>query len=86
MQADYSAVMPFLVKALLDNRARYRQMVEQEGEAAVFAREPKARGYLRPAEGYRLFERRKRLCADLAADVKANREWLLKSMTYPLAG
>ena len=25
MQADYSMVMPFLVKALLDNRARYRQ-------------------------------------------------------------
>ncbi|MGA2115092.1 MAG: deoxyhypusine synthase family protein [Bryobacteraceae bacterium] len=86
MQADYSTVMPFLVKALLDNRARYRQMVEEEGEAAAFAREPKARGYLRPSLGYRLFERRENLCAALTADVKANREWLLESVTYPLAG
>jgi deoxyhypusine synthase len=78
--------MPFLVKALLDNRTRYRQMVEQEGEAAVFAREPMARGYLRPAEGYRLFEQREKLCAGLAADVKANRDWLLDSVIYPLAG
>jgi deoxyhypusine synthase len=61
-------------------------MVDREGEAAVFAREPKARGYLRPKEGYRLFEQRQKLCADLAADVKANREWLLKSIAYPLAG
>jgi deoxyhypusine synthase len=86
MQADYSTVMPFLVKALLDNRARYRQMVEEQGEAAVFAREPKARGYLRPSEGYRLFEQREKLCAGLTADVKANREWLFESVTYPLAG
>src|SRR5882724_12748182 len=58
MQADYSMVMPFLVKALLDNRARYRQMVAQDGEESVFAREPKARGYLRRRAGYRLFEQR----------------------------
>src|SRR3954468_18575603 len=47
MQADYSIVMPFLVKALLDNRRRYEEMVAAEGEEAVFAREPHARGYLR---------------------------------------
>src|SRR5213592_3292867 len=29
MQSDYSIVMPFLVKALLDNRARYERMVER---------------------------------------------------------
>src|SRR4029078_12734562 len=41
MQADYSMVMPFLVKALLDNRAHYRGMAAEEGEEALFAREPK---------------------------------------------
>lgn len=86
MQGDYSMVMPFLVKALLENRARYARMVEAEGETAVFAREPHARGYLRPGEGYRLFEIRQKLCDLLTADVRANREWLLESLRYPLAG
>lgn len=85
MQADYSIVMPFLVKALLENRERYARMVEREGEESVFAREPHARGYLRPAEGYRLFLEREHLCEKLTADVRANREWLLESLAYPLA-
>ena len=34
MQGDYSMVMPFLIKALLDNRARYEKMAQEEGEAA----------------------------------------------------
>ena len=64
MQADYSMVMPFLIKALLDNRAPLcAEMAETEGEAALFQREPKARGYLRPTAGYRLFEQREELCA-----------------------
>jgi len=86
MQCDYSIVMPFLVKALLENRARYREMVDREGEDVVFNREPYARGYLRPSAGYRLFEQRQQLCELLTADVRANREWLLKSVNYPLAG
>ena len=86
MQADYSIVMPFLVKALIENRERYARMVEKEGEAAVFAREPHARGYLRATEGYRLFQQREELCARLNADVRSNREWLMKSLSYPLAG
>ncbi|MGB9456582.1 MAG: deoxyhypusine synthase family protein [Bryobacteraceae bacterium] len=85
MQADYSLIMPFLVKALLDNRRRYRRMVEAEGEAAVFAREPKARGYLRSPEGYRLFDARGELCGRLTADVRQNRDWLLETLRYPLA-
>jgi deoxyhypusine synthase len=84
MQSDYTLVMPFLVKALLENRARYAAMVTAEGEEAVFAREPKARGYLREAGGYRLFEERDRLTDALLADVRANREWLEKSIHYPL--
>jgi deoxyhypusine synthase len=82
MQGDYSMVMPFLVKALLENRERYRQMAAEEGEEALFAREPKARGYLRPAAGYRLFEQRDELCRRLTDDVRNNREWLLKSVEY----
>jgi deoxyhypusine synthase len=85
MQGDYSVVMPFLMKALFDNRARYQEMAEREGQATLFAREPKARGYLRPREGYRLFDERERLTAELTEDVRKNREWLLESLAYPLA-
>jgi deoxyhypusine synthase len=85
MQGDYSMVMPFLVKALFENRERYARLVEAEGEAAVFARDPHARGYLRPADGYRLFEIRQKLCDLLTADVRQNRAWLLESLRYPLA-
>lgn len=85
MQADYSIILPFLVKALLDNRSRYERLVAEEGEDAVFAREPKARGYLRPRTGYRLFEDRDRLCATLMNDVRNNAAWLRESVVYPLA-
>jgi deoxyhypusine synthase len=85
MQCDYSIVVPFLVKALLDNRKRYEREAARDGEEALFAREPKARGYLRPSAGYRLFEQREELCQRLTADVKENREWLEESLEYPLA-
>ncbi len=85
MQSDYSIVMPFLIKALLENRARYAAMVKERGEEEVFAEEPRARGYLRPMEGYRLFDQRADLCEKLTADVRANREWLVESLAYPLA-
>jgi deoxyhypusine synthase len=73
------------MKALFDNRARYQEMAEQEGEERLFARQPKARGYLRPRGGYRLFEQRARLNAVLTDDVRNNREWLMESLSYPLA-
>ncbi|MBM3814790.1 MAG: hypothetical protein FJW20_24455 [Acidimicrobiia bacterium] len=79
MQADYSTVMPFLVKALLDNRARY------ERQPKKYARDQKAQGYLRPREGYRLYDRREELCAKLNKAVARNGEWLLDSLRYPLA-
>src|SRR5216683_4902700 len=41
MQGDYSMVMPFLVKALLENRARYEKTPDH----------PKAKGYLRQRDG-----------------------------------
>lgn len=78
MQGDYSTVMPFLVKALLDKRARYEAMAESE-------RDEKARNFLRTREGYRLFEKRDDLLARLTDDVRKNREWLLESLEYPLA-
>jgi deoxyhypusine synthase len=85
MQGDYSMVMPFLVKALLDNRARYARWAERMGEEELFEKHPKARGYLRPREGYRLFERRDELVETLLGAVKENEEWLLDSLKYPLA-
>jgi len=85
MQADYSTLMPFIVKGLLDNRRRYQRLAEAEGEDALFAREPAARGYLRPAAGYRLFAQREQLVERLIEDVKLNREWLESSLAYGLA-
>jgi deoxyhypusine synthase len=86
MQADYSTVMPFIVAALLQNRSRYETRAAEVGEEKLFAEEPKARGYLRARAGYRLFENREELCRRLNEDVKANREWLLDTLAYPLAG
>jgi len=57
-------------------------MVAAEGEDAVFAREPKAPGYLRDRSGYRLFDRREELVGRLTGDVQSNRDWLLKSLKY----
>jgi deoxyhypusine synthase len=85
MQADYSMVMPFLVKALLDNREQYELRVEEIGEEKLFEQEPKSRGYLRDRGGYRLFEKRGQLCGKLTEDVRQNREWLLDTLKYPLA-
>jgi deoxyhypusine synthase len=79
MQADYSTLMPFLVKALLENRARYERELAEQGEA-LFERETRARGYLRAREGYRLFANREVLCARLKEDVRANREWLMGTL------
>jgi len=76
LQADYSTLMPFIVKALLDNRKRY----EQSG-----ATDAKAQSYLRPRQGYRLYENREELVRRLTEDVRANRAWLLQSLEYALA-
>src|SRR6202171_3991643 len=85
LQADYSIVMPFLVKALLENRKHYANASVRVGEAELFRQDPKARGYLRPREGYRLFTQREALCERLLEDVRNNKEWLLESLRYPLA-
>jgi deoxyhypusine synthase len=84
MQADYSIIMPFIAKALLDKRRRYAQMAEKEGVEELIRREPAARGYLRPLNGYRLFEHRDRLTEKLFAEVAKNGPWLLESLKFPL--
>ncbi|MBK7927978.1 MAG: deoxyhypusine synthase family protein [Bryobacterales bacterium] len=84
MQADYSTLMPFIVKALLDNRARYEARAAEIGEEALFAEEPKARGYLRPRAGYRLYDERDRLLATLKESLRANGDWLRETLSYPL--
>lgn len=85
MQADYSTLMPFIVKALLENRQRYQQMANEIGLEALFANEPHAQGYLRPVQGYRLFTQREELLKRLDSDVAQNREWLLDSVRYLVA-
>jgi deoxyhypusine synthase len=86
MQIDYTIVMPFLVKALLEKRARFERWRERMGEKALFAKHPKAKGYLRPREGYRLFAKREELIAKLMADVKRDAKRLRAECDYPLAG
>lgn len=85
MQADYSTVIPFLIKALLDNRARYARMRDEMGEKRLFAKHPEAAGYLRDSAGYRLYAKRQDLVATLRAAVRKNRKWLVDTLQYPLA-
>ena len=85
MQVDYSVVMPFLVKALLDKRNRFARWAEKMGKDALFKKHPNARGYLRDEAGYRLFDRRDELMKKLFAAVKKEAPRLRKESTYPLA-
>lgn len=85
MQGDYSTVVPFLVKALLDRRKKFERLAEELGEATLFERHPEARGYLRSRDGYRLFEHREELCEKLRAGVRENGAWLKETLNYPLA-
>ena len=80
MNGDYSQVMPFLIRALLENRKNFEKKLEQMGEERLFREEPRARGYLRNKAGYRLYERRDELARKLLDDVKSNAEWLRSSI------
>lgn len=73
-QCDYSVVMPFLAKALLDKRDRLARLRDELGEETLCARHPEARGYLRPDAGYRLFEQRQRLLDQLLEDLRQLRQ------------
>ncbi|HVS10301.1 MAG TPA: deoxyhypusine synthase family protein [Planctomycetota bacterium] len=84
MQVDYSIVMPILVKALLEKRARLERLSAELGEKTLFERHPQARGYLRDPDGYRLLERREELIAKLLADVARATPKLRAASRYPL--
>ncbi len=84
LQADFSMVMPFLVKALLDKRAHFARLADKMGETALFAEHPSARGYLRSRDGYRLFERRTTAVEQLLSAVQKNEAWLKETLFYPL--
>jgi len=62
---DYSMLMPLVTKALLDKRARLEGLEAELGREELVERHPEAEGYLRPREGYRLFERREELMETL---------------------
>ncbi len=83
MQGDYSMVSPFIVKALLDRRAKFERLHAELGDL-LFERHPEARGYLRSREGYRLFEKRAGLVDTLRGAVRENADWLRESLQYPL--
>jgi deoxyhypusine synthase len=83
--ADYSMVMPFIVKALLEKRARFERWAEKMGRAALFAKHPAARGYLRDPAGYRLYDRREELITKLFAAVKKELPRLRAEGSYALA-
>lgn len=85
MQGDYSMVVPFLIKALLDRRKKFERLREELGEATLFERHPEAKGYLRSRDGYRLFEKREALVEKLKEAVRENADWLNETLTYPLA-
>jgi deoxyhypusine synthase len=85
MNVDYSVVMPFLTKALLDKRARFERWAERMGRDALFEKHPEARGYLRDREGYRLFDQRDELVTKLRDAVGERSSQLEQGCDYPLA-
>jgi len=84
-QADYTMLIPFLIKALLDNRKRFETRANDIGAEKLFAEDPRAKGYLRPRSGYRLYEHRDALSQKLLSDVRANAEWLKGTLGYALS-
>jgi deoxyhypusine synthase len=85
LQADYSLVMPFVVRALLEKRARFERWAERMGRAELFEKHPAARGYLREPRGFRLMDRREELCAKLLEEIRARAAGLRTGLEYPLA-
>ena len=86
LQADYTMVMPFLARALLEKRARFARWRSRMGEKALFAKHPAAKGYLRDERGYRLMERREDLTKKLLAELAGMKKQLRSGLDYPLAG
>ncbi|MBM3785909.1 MAG: hypothetical protein FJW30_16215 [Acidobacteria bacterium] len=83
MQGDYSMVIPFLIKALLDRRAKFERLHAELGDT-LFERHPEAKGYLRSRQGYRLYEKRAGLTDELRGAVRENAAWLRESLQYAI--
>ena len=79
---DYTIVMPFLTKALLDKRARFVALEAELGRETLLERHPEAAGYLRAGDGYRLFARRDELTAKLRQEIESQPA---AGIDYPLA-
>ena len=86
MQADYSTVMPFLTRALLEKRMRFERLEVELGGEELRRRHPEAAGYLRDPAGNRLFERREGLVARLEEELASKVSDLDATNAYPLAG
>ena len=82
---DYSMVMPFLAKALLQKRARFERWAERMGMDELVLKHPAAKGYLRGREGYRLIDRREDLVASLLEEVRGRAAQIESELDYPLA-
>jgi deoxyhypusine synthase len=85
LQADYTMVMPFLAKALLEKRARFERWKERMGEKALFAKHPGAKGYLRASDGYRLMDRREEHVQALLKELAGMKKQLRAGLDYELA-
>jgi deoxyhypusine synthase len=83
--ADYSVVMPFLARALLEKRARFERWAERMGREALYEKHPAAKGYLRDARGYRLMDRREELVLKLLDEIRERAAELGAGLDYPLA-
>ena len=70
---------------VVDRRDRLARLRDELGEEELFERHPEARGYLRPDDGYRLFEQREALLARLDEAVSARAAELAAGCSYPLA-
>ena len=85
LQADYTMVMPFVAKALLEKRARFERWKSRMGEKALFAKHPGAKGYLRSKDGYRLMDRRDELVQALLDELRGMEKNLRAGLDYALA-
>jgi len=85
LQADYTMVMPFLVKALLEKRARFERWHGRMGAKTLFAKHPAAKGYLRAKGGYRLMDRREELVRHLLDELRGMEKPLRGGLSYELA-
>ena len=75
-QCDYSIVMPLLAKALLEKRNRLERLEQELGRDTLLQRHPEAAGYLRPTEGFRLYNQRDDLRETLRAKIRQNADRL----------